>query len=262
MDNPFYISELFLLICDELSQKEMIKLELLSKFHYNCITCTVWPSIIVGYRSEFLIRKYKFESITLNTRINSESLVYQRNNLKHFNANSLQIGDTLSLYLDQCQTIELIRTNINNESLKYFINCKELYIGYNENITDEGLQYISEYCKKLIMLDIRGTNITDNGVFLMSHLECLLLNDNKQITDISVKSLVNCKSLGLSKTSISDESVKQLINCYYLNISRTKITNDGVMSFIKCKILTCGFTRITDDCKEYLKSRGTQILWT
>ena len=51
--NPFFINELFILICEHIDDiKELIQLKLLSNNHKNIIRKTKWDHFIVKIRSE------------------------------------------------------------------------------------------------------------------------------------------------------------------------------------------------------------------
>lgn len=64
-------------------------------------------------------------------------------------------------------------------------------------VTDEGLKYLGEYCKNLKAIDLKGTLISDIGVFnLMSKtvgetIEEIHIANCKQITDESIEAILN-----------------------------------------------------------------------
>ena len=79
-----------------------------------------------------------------------------------------------------------------NEQLIIFCNIRNLNLGWNEKITDEGI-------KNLINLkDLnlwRNEKITDEGIKNLINLKNLNLWRNEQITDEGIKNLINCKIL-------------------------------------------------------------------
>lgn len=79
-----------------------------------------------------------------------------------------------------------------------------LILGYNNNITDDGIKYLVRM-KSLYMLNLMGCpNITDEGIknlATMSTLDSLILDGCVSITDEGLKYLYNMKNLKLLSLS-------------------------------------------------------------
>ncbi len=96
-----------------------------------------------------------------------------------------------------------------------------------------------------LIVDLRKIRVTDESIKKL--INCHTLNLSRtNITDKSVSKLINCHTLNLSFTHITDKSVSKLINCYELKISKTNITDKSVSKLIKCHTLNLSKTNVTD----------------
>lgn len=65
---------------------------------------------------------------------------------------------------------------------------------------------------KVSSLDLSNTNVTDEQLKLLSHLEHINLTNCKCVTNEGVQSLVNLKSLNISACDqLTDEAIKHLV---------------------------------------------------
>jgi len=70
--NPLLDNDLFILICNNFYyMKNIIQLELLSKYHYNIVRNNIWYKQIKIYSDsnmEHVIKHYKFKNITVSKK--------------------------------------------------------------------------------------------------------------------------------------------------------------------------------------------------
>lgn len=204
--NPLYISELFILVCENLTDKEIFRLESLSHFHSNLIKTYVWKHFtfrINGYfpKMKNALRKNQFRSIEFvpATQVNDKymKLLQYQKNLKDFKAVICEITDKYICYLHSCESVNLNNTLITGECLKHLTNCKTLTISNNHRINNTGLEYIGKHFKNILYLNIENTNISDTGVQYIGHIPSLILCRNI-ITNNCIKYLMNCFFLLMS----------------------------------------------------------------
>lgn len=166
--NPLLVDDLFTSICNDLpSMKEIIELELLSKYHHNVIRNNTWNKEIIIQDNYHInhIFNYKFRNIDIH-RIHR---TYFLNSLSKYK----ELGNDITLDA----SIKAL------EKLQYF---KLIDNGY----TDENIQFL----RSLNTVDIRNCdNITN--VSCLKNVKRLFLINCPNITDESIRELVNVKQL-------------------------------------------------------------------
>ena len=201
------------------------------------------------------------------TKISGETLrrVNKFRNLRYLNLSacrSLKDGG-LSFFLQICgsrmRSLNLSRTSINGEQIDPNINTSNVCV---ENLlldtccthlTDLGLRLLLErFDQGPKVMDLTGTKITGEGISdlerPLNHLEQLVLNDCKSLTDkgllVMMKKLVRpLKTLRLSYTQITGESFASL-----------DIAQIEGISLYKCNSLSeTGLFEILRSCGQHLK---------
>src|SRR3972149_23183 len=170
LDSPWLIDDIFMTLCHLLPLTHL-KNMMISHHHYQVILQTSW------------FQPFRFSSFS------------------HYQQRRLILKHAI---------IDLSRTKITDEGVKYLGACHTLYLRRTK-ITDEGVKYLGA-CHTL---HLRYTKITDEGV----------------------KYLGACHTLDLSCTKITDEGVKYLGACHTLDLSCIKITNEGVKYLGACHTL-------------------------
>src|SRR3990167_8988099 len=159
LGSPWLIDDLFMTICHLLPLKHL-KNMMISRHHYQMILQTSW------------FQPFRFSS------------------LSHYQQRRLILKHAI---------IDLSRTKITDEEVKYFGTCQTLDLRCTK-ITDEGVKYLGS-CHTL---NLSGTKITDEGVKYLGACHTLYLTCTK-ITDEGVKYLGACLTLDLRLTQIPDE---------------------------------------------------------
>jgi serine/threonine protein kinase/Leucine-rich repeat (LRR) protein len=133
----------------------------------------------------------------------------------------------------------------------------EVSLNYNPHVTDSELAYLTEL-KGLAVLHLRGTKVTDAGLFHLRNVKSLKdldLVDCKHITDGGLghlRELTNLDRLWVYATPISNDGlthIKDLKNLTSLNVGYTKVTEAGLDQILELKNLTflhIGGSKITD----------------
>lgn len=119
------------------------------------------------------------------------------------------------------------------------------------NISNDALGALSKGCKQLEIIRLVGTNVTDQGVWMLvlgcSSLQRIDLDGLKsQIRNLSLEALaINCRlhSLHLTDTKVSDDGIIAMVqrqrSLKKLSIDFTEVTDQGVRSIgKKCRQLT------------------------
>ena len=219
-----------------------------------------------------IVERVAQESLkTLNlsfTKITGEALlrrVKKFRNLRYLNLSACRLlkDGGLSFFLQICgsrmRSLNFSRTSINGEQIDPNINasnvCAEnlLLDTSGTNLTDLGLRLLLErFVQGPTVLDLTGTKITGEGISdleqPLKHLEQLILNDCKRLTDkgllVMLKKLVRpLKTLKLNYTQITGES--------FASLDRAQIEG---MSLYKCNTLTeTGLFEILRSCGQHLK---------
>ena len=147
------------------------------------------------------------------------------------------------------QMLNLASNKITSTGARYIANAiemnvtlQELDISYND-ISDDGIEFISKRLRGLKELHISHINISDSGI--RSIKDCLLNNCTLCVLDLSNNNITNdwvkiiaqsfqdnktLKILDISKNKIDDEGIKYIRNhtLEKLNLSSNHITDIGV----------------------------------
>ncbi len=237
------IKDIFLLICNE-TNKNLVKLNLISKFHTDIIKTNHFNNTIINIKNvgmlEYVLTNYKFGNLnfesskidinpyidrikychTLNlskTNVSNNSVIKLRG-LHTLLLSKTSVTDSIVSKLKWCHTLDVSKTNITDSVLPKLKNC------YNLNLCKT--QVCEVYpLHKCHTLDLSYTDIIYSDVH---HLKCHTLNiSNTDITDLSIKYVKNCHTLNVSNTTITDINIKYL-NCVILDVTNTKVPKDCV----------------------------------
>jgi len=132
--NPLNQCDLFIMISNLLPEmKEVIKLELLSKYHTNLIRNTNWDKLIKiksNKHFEHIVKHYKFRNLKVTNNVDVNKYVD---------------------YLSNCQTLDFSENHtITNKTVKYLKNCVTLDLSLCHKITDKSIKYL-ENCINLYL---------------------------------------------------------------------------------------------------------------
>ena len=178
-----YLMIYFLTICDYFNMTQIIKLELISKYHCVLIRKTIWYKSINIKNDEIfdhIIKHYHFKNLYICVNVNVNHYVD---------------------YLQKCHTLDLGGINVNDETVKALKNCHTLFL-WETDITDDSIKNL-----KCHTLDISWTNVTDEGI---KNLKCHALDlTATNITDKGVKNL-KCRRLTVRKTKVTDACIQKL----------------------------------------------------
>ena len=119
------------------------------------------------------------------------------------------------------KTLDLHETGLTNAGLSHIsslLNLTHLSLQKNREITDEGLQALTNL-KKLSSINLDRLNITDEGITFIKHnprLDWLNIKDT-QISDTSIPLLIKLnrmKNLYLEGSKITDQGIQKIKNAY------------------------------------------------
>ena len=98
------------------------------------------------------------------------------------------------------------------------------------HITDEGVKYLG----KVHTLNLSGCNkITDEGVKYLGKVHILNISHCDFITDEGVKFLGNCHTLNVCGLDITEKSIKYLSNCDTLHLGRCGKLPNGMYALFR-----------------------------
>jgi len=175
--------------------------------------------------------------------------------------------DILYLSVDRCW-------KITDEGVKRFVETHSLtkvFRAYGcANLTDDSVSALGKYCKKLEVLDIGGTLITDITIMSIAegcpNLVMLQIDENPDLTDKSIAFVgTSCKKLEsiYLPDQITDDGVIPIAqNCKELQeitLDCLSITDNTLKALAHCAELGCisirGCTEITEKGIDYLTKR-------
>jgi HD superfamily phosphohydrolase YqeK len=186
--NALTINDIFIEICKNIFDlKQLIKIELISKYHMCLVRKTNWYHFSVYLNEkqiEHVLSIYNFRNLNLHTAITDESI----------------------LKLINCHTLNLSSTKVTDESVSKLINCHTLNLSYTA-VTDKSVSKLIN-CHTLYLSQ---TAVTDESVSKLINCHTLSLCCTK-VTDESVSKLINCHTLWLYGTKVTNECKKRLIN--------------------------------------------------
>ncbi len=168
-----YSKDIFITVAENLSMREVIRLESLSKSHQKMVREHVWT--------------FEFNPFRLNiieARLTSEILgryCFENVNLRGFLGIAFVIDN-----LTSCRVLNLSHTRVTDEHLLMLKNCEVLNLSYCPNITDKGFKNLT--CSDL------------------SVVGC------KQLTDNCLENL-DCEIIDVTDTKISYEAVQRMPSC-------------------------------------------------
>lgn len=221
------------------------------------------------------LKNLKYLTIN-NSRIYDLALHIIANNCKHLEFISLNsckyITDNgIKIFVRDCKTITTISLdccNITNNSLRYIGRYSPQILNLSlcccYSITDLGLIYLANSCKKLITLYLIDTHITDFGLYNITinckQLYCLDLVYCNLITDETIYSFNDLHYISIlylgNMSYITDDSIQLLLNkCITLQIfslykcdsitdNAFKLINNNSCKIIELDLSYCN--KITD----------------
>lgn len=204
--NPFLIEDICLSILDLSTKiKEIIHLELLSKYHKKIIRNHNWYTYVRIKNDdimEYIIANYKIKKLCLMGRWEANKYIKE-------------LKKCYLLDIDYC-------SDLRDEHIKELCSCHTLYLN-GKTITDKSIRELKNcYCLQLVR-----TSITDDSVQELYTCHTLHLFGYDNITDKSVIKLKNCYELDFNWCrKITDESAKELSACYKLHLMGTPVTSD------------------------------------
>ncbi len=157
-----------------------------------------------------------------------------------------------------------INGNITNEGL-IELDLHGLFIGGNTNITDKGIEHLIN----LRTLDVSGTRITDDGIKNMQKLERLIIRSDvdDEVVMVTSHSLVNKNLLQKldadNNIYITDNGIANLINLQELLIHGCSVTDKGIEKMENLQKLRIGghLCEITDNAiKNKIKLKNLELL--
>ena len=129
--NVLLIDDLFIEICGYIDNvKELLKLELLSKYHCKIIRNVKWIHFELYIRSDemldAMLENHKFGNLFLPTDANDEN-VSKLINCHTLDLSYTKVTDKSVSKLINCHTLNLAGTKVTDESVSKLINCHKLY---------------------------------------------------------------------------------------------------------------------------------------
>ena len=120
-------TDIFVLICNFLPTiKEIIQLELLSKYHQNIIRTIDWfKEVKVKNDSvlEHVLKYYKFRWLNISSICDVNGFIKELKNCHTLNLAGTKITDASVKELKNCHTLYLYGTNITDANVKELKNC-------------------------------------------------------------------------------------------------------------------------------------------
>ena len=142
------ISDIWLSIFNTFgNMKEIIQLELLSKYHQHIIRTHVWNIEIFIKNDkilEHIINNYKMKNMNINRFCDVNIFIDELKNCHTLDISCTNITDASVSELKNCHTLDLRRTNITDASVSELKNCHTLYL-YETKITDECVNILRSY---------------------------------------------------------------------------------------------------------------------
>src|SRR4030067_1413864 len=108
--NPLTIEDLFFSICDYLTLKQILKYELISKYHLNIIRYHSWYHPLKIGKNDLLL------------------ILINRYTLKNLNLSYSDVTDE-TVKLLNCHTLDLRSTKVTDESVKH-LQCHDLDLSF------------------------------------------------------------------------------------------------------------------------------------
>ncbi len=202
--------DIFLLVCNEIDTKNIIKTQLISNIHKDAIK-----------KHEFINKQFYAKNYDIMDMIISK---YNFKNLKltHFK----RYNDYIDYFVG-CHTLDIRSENLTQENLKKLSGCYKISI-CGTDIYDDVIKYYRN-CHTVSLL---GSNMTNNGVKYLSKCQYLFSNST-WLTGDCAKYLSNVHTIHFPFVDFNNEII-HLKNCHTINTSGKYVTNDGFLELANC----------------------------
>jgi len=144
------INDIFVLLCQELTQNNIFKFELISKFHKKIIKTNSFYNVSVYVKKNSALRhifnKYKFKNLILNHNCDVNLYIHKLKKCFKLDLESSDILDSNILKLRKCHTLNLSHTSITNDTVKKLKHCYELILN-GTDLDGEVVDELKTYCK-------------------------------------------------------------------------------------------------------------------
>lgn len=185
------------------------------------------------------------------TKINDMSLK-KLDNCKHLNISHCIITGSGLKYLN-CNYIDLSRTNLLRENIKYLTKCNELKLS-NVGLKNKDLQYLQN-CHTLRLYN---SKITNKGLKYLSNIKKLYI-ENINIT-YGLKYLIACKEITIVNSNVRIKDLKHL-NCDIIKIVYCDNVTLRDLSLLKCATISY-YSDDFNDQSRYIKYNGIKAYKT
>lgn len=159
-----------------------------------------------------------------------------------------KLDNNTKFHMLLCDTFAKCRKYVNNiivpewftdDDLIKFPYIKYLSCGNNQNITDLGIQSLSNL---ILLFCVSNRNITDVGLSKLINLTTFSCGCSRGITNLGIKNLSNLETLDCSEnTNLSNECLINLTNLKRLECgSNINFTNEGISNLTNLEILDIG----------------------
>jgi len=270
---------LFCIFSNIRSPRELLRLQILSKFVNDVIRDTTWDNIFIDEKiaiSMRLLSNFKFTNYKI-TRQHGHPELPDCILLKFLNCKTVMLYDYRDIdyiipYLRNCNRVTLFGSTFSYKILESLDNCSKLDLSLStikdmedgEPLKCETIKV--HQCKLAVseqhfhmlsmchQIDLFRTTITDVGISKLTNVRNLRVAFCKKIIGTSFVTLANLVALKCSYTGVVDDSIKYLTNLVNLNVSGcSAITNNGIRSLVQLKRLSAsGCKKITDDGIKHL----------
>lgn len=218
------IPDIFVLICNETTAKNILKFKLLSMQHKKIIENENFVNVPVIIKNEFnlyhIITNYKFKNLDLRMIIYNWSKYIDI--LQHYHTLNLEYTNMPDFCIEQlkgCHTLNISRKLITDNCIKNLKHCHTLIMNFT-SLTDRGVKYLGN-CHRLELFDTH-------------------------ITDKVLKKLKGCHTVDVGYSMITNKGLKYLGNCHTVKIAFTKTDFKGMRYLKKCCMVELVSNKIND----------------
>lgn len=203
-------------------------------------------------REHFWITRSGFLNLLGSNKEFRERFLYLEFITKLSLANCSWVDDSVLSLLNKASILDLTRTKITSEGLKYLKNVENLDLSYCPKITTRGLANLCSekgetggrvLLNNIRKLDLSGTNIEDGALKFLENIEELDLSECHKINGEGLQYLNNVKKLNLGyNRRISDDTLEYLsdsVEELFLGYC-SEVTFEGLGHLTEVKKLTVG----------------------
>lgn len=189
-----------------------------------------------------LIKLTKLKILELNgdSKVTNNFFLLNFNDLEELYCSNdcILLNSNNTYHMTKLKKLYCISMTLTNQVIINMTALTELSLGNCTGIDDEGI--INS--KKVELINLGRTKITDNGLIKLTNLTSLFVNLNYNITDLSLKKLTNLTTLDIGyNTKITDNGVKSLLGLKNLFCSHNiNITDVSLLCLSNLEYLHCG----------------------